>query len=327
MRRSGHRHVIPMNKKATHTEKKILISGITGLVGRSLAPQLAERGWQVVGLGRRTGLAGFPHIQWDPAKGILEPEKLEGFQAVLHLAGEGIADKRWSKKRMQALFNSRVGGTDLLARTCAQLQQPPKVFISASAIGFYGNQGSKPLTEKAPPGADFVAHLCQAWEAAATTPFKQTPTPPRLVQARIGVVLTPLGGALKKMLLPFRVGLGGPLGRGDQYMSWISLPDLLSALAFLLEEEGLSGPVNLVAPEPLPNKAFSTALGAALGRPAILPVPGPLVRLLFGEMGQALLLSGQRILPEKLTQAGFSFSHPSILSAMSAMLGKKKKHT
>ena len=294
---------------------KILVSGSTGFVGSALCTVLRGRNHQVVPLVRGGEAAG--EVRWDPLAGTLDHEQLEGIDAVVHLAGENVASGRWNAARRQRIRASRVEGTRLLAASIAQMQSPPAVAVCASAIGYYGSRGEEVMTEESGPGTGFLADVAQEWEQASA-PMRDRGI--RVVNMRIGVVLSPIGAALERMLRPVRLGLGGRIGDGRQYMSWISLEDVLDAIAFALDNQTLSGPVNTVSPGHLTNREFTRALAKALGRPALLPVPAWVVRLAMGEMGEDLLLSSTRVEPVRLLQTGYQFHHPTIESAFEHML-------
>ncbi len=317
----------------------IAVTGSSGLVGRRLVNVLTSRGWEVRRVvrrnvrseagGERSGeggdegkgaaLGNSPQISWDPALGRMDEDGLEGVEAVVHLAGENLAAGRWNAARKAAIRDSRVHGTALLCRTLAGLHTKPRVVVSASAVGIYGNTGEERVDESCPPGSGFLAQVCRDWEAA-TEPAGEAGM--RVVNLRMGMVLAREGGALAKMLPPFRLGLGGPIGSGGQYMSWIAIADLIGVIQQALEDDTLSGPVNAVAPEAVPNREFARTLGRVLRRPALMPLPALAVGLLFGEMGRELLLQGQRVAPGMLTRAGFSFRHPTLEDALSSELGK-----
>ncbi len=294
---------------------RILISGSSGLVGSHLVPQLVASGHEVLRLVRKRSNK-LDEIYWNPEQNELELSSAGTIDAVIHLAGAGIAEKRWNEDVKAEILKSRVLGTRLLATTVASLPSPPSVFLSASAVGFYGNSGSILITEDASPGSGFLSDVCRAWENETLCLAK----PIRVVNLRFGVILSPAGGALKRMLLPFRFGLGGKLGNGKQYISWITLPDALRAIAYCLTEAGISGPVNIVAPHPATNLEFTKSLGRTLFRPTILPVPAILIRLVLGEMGRELLLEGTRAIPKKLLDNGFNFEQHEIAAALSALL-------
>jgi hypothetical protein len=295
----------------------VAISGASGFIGQRLVQRLRASGVRVVRLVRQGGDVDRDAIAWDPAGSTIDATRLEGIDAVVHLAGESIAGGRWTEARKAAIRDSRVRGTSLLARALSTLARKPKVFVSASAIGIYGDRGDAVLDEDSAPGEGFLAELGQAWEAAADT-ARQAGI--RTVHPRIGVVLDPSGGALAKMLLPFKLGLGGRLGSGDQFMSWIALDDAVRALAFMIEHDALVGPVNLTAPQPVTNREFTRALAHALRRPAALPVPGWALHLAVGELADAALLGGARVLPSRLVQAGFAFEHPELSALLARIL-------
>lgn len=299
---------------------RVAVTGSSGLVGSALSALLLSGGHQLWRLVRGQP-AGEREIPWDPSRGDLEAAALEGLDAVVHLAGESVAAGRWNPARKQAIRSSRVEGTRLLAETLAGLDRPPGVLVSASAIGYYGDRGGEALEESSPRGEGFLAGVTREWEEA-TGPAARAGI--RVVQTRIGVVLSASGGALRRMLLPFRLGLGGPLGSGRQWMSWITLDDLLGVILHALLDEGLSGPVNAVAPSPVTNATFTRELGRALRRPAFLPVPSFLIRLALGEMGEALLLSSARVLPRRLQEVDFKFLTPDLPSALRAVLERER---
>lgn len=298
---------------------KVAVTGASGMIGTELSTFLACGGHQVLPLVRRSPRLESGEIFWDPSRGELDPDSLESLDAVIHLAGENIGAGRWTPKRKDDILKSRVEGTRFLAQTLASLRHPPQALITASAIGFYGNREGEALTEESAPGQGFLAEVCRAWEEAAE-PARRAGL--RVVNVRTGIVLTPRGGALAKMLLPFRMGAGGTIGTGKQWMSWISLEDLAGLFHFLLHARELSGPVNATAPHPVTNAGFTEILAKVLSRPAFFPLPAFAVKALLGEMGEALLLEGQKVLPAKLTQAGFEFLHPDLESALRWELGR-----
>lgn len=287
----------------------VAISGASGFIGQRLVQRLRARGTRVVRLVRPGREADRDAIAWDPAASTIDASRLEGIDAVVHLAGESIAGGRWTDARKAAIRESRVRGTSLLAQTLSGLARKPRVFVSASAVGIYGDRGDAVLDETSASGEGFLAEVGQAWEDAADAAREAGI---RMVHPRIGVVLDPSGGALAKMLLPFKLGAGGRLGDGHQFMSWIALDDAVGALAFMIEHDALSGAVNLTAPQPVTNREFTRALAHALRRPAALPVPGWALRLAVGELADAALLGGARVLPSRLLQAGFAFEHPEL---------------
>jgi uncharacterized protein (TIGR01777 family) len=256
-------------------------------------------------------------VRWDPASRTIDAGGLEGLDAVVHLAGENIAAKRWSSRQKDRIRSSRVDGTRLIARTLAGLDRPPGLLVNASAIGFYGDRDEEILDEDSPAGSGFLAETCVAWEAA-TEPARQANV--RVALLRIGVVLSLQGGALRRMLPVFKLGLGGKLGHGRQFMSWIALDDLIGAVEHVLHEPTLAGPINAVAPTPVRNREFTRVLGRALRRPAAFPVPAPLLRIALGQMGEELLLAGARITPARLQRAGFSFRWGDLEGALRSLL-------
>ncbi|MHC4390555.1 MAG: TIGR01777 family oxidoreductase [Planctomycetota bacterium] len=319
-----YRHATTLEDLMTHSSYdtrplRIAISGASGLVGSSLSAFLSTGGHKVSRLVRRAEDAP-DAIEWNPAEGTLDAKKLEGFDAVVHLAGESIANGRWNKKRKKRIRDSRIEGTRLLSETLASLEQPPKVLVSASAIGFYGDRGEEALNEESEPGTGFLAEVCRDWERA-TKAAQEAGI--RVAHARFGVILSPRGGALAKMLTPFRMGAGGRLGSGKQFMSWISLDDVLGALLHLVQTESLTGAVNVVAPTPVTNREFTKVLGAVLRRPTWFPVPATAARLAFGEMADALLLSSARVEPETLEATGFRFRHRELEPALRHLPGRE----
>jgi uncharacterized protein (TIGR01777 family) len=294
---------------------KIAITGSTGLLGSRLSADLERDGHDVVRLVRpRSRVAG---VEWDPAANTIDAAGLAGVEAVVHLAGAGIGDKRWSPQHKRAVLESRTTGTALLARTLAGLDPKPAVLLSGSAIGWYGDRGDEVLTERSAPGTGFLTDVCMAWEAAAEPAVDAGI---RTAFLRTGIVLAPKGGVLGKMLPLFKLGLGGRFGSGRQWMSWVSIDDWVGATRFLLDHD-VAGPVDLTGPEPVTNAELTKALGAALHRPTFLTVPAFGPRLLLGrEMADSLLFISQRVRPAVLEDAGYRFEHPDVASAMAAVL-------
>ncbi len=295
----------------------VLVTGSHGLIGSALIPKLRADGHRVLRLVRGEP-EGADDVRWDPVADTIDAAGLEGVDAVVHLAGAGIGDKKWTPARKQLIRESRTKATDLLARTLAGLTRRPAVLLSGSAVGYYGDRGDTELTEQAPPGDDFAAEVCVVWEGA-TAPAADAGI--RVVTIRTGIVLAAHGGALQRMLLPFKLGLGGRIGSGDQYMSWIALDDHVGAVRHLLATESVSGPVNLTAPNPVTNAEFTHALGGALHRPTVLPTPlFPLKAIYGGELVQHLLVDGQRVVPRALEASGYEFAYPEIDGALRAVL-------
>jgi uncharacterized protein (TIGR01777 family) len=292
---------------------RILVSGASGLVGSALVQALEDGNDAVVRLLRHNPAAN--EMRWEPVGG-LEASALEGFDAVVHLAGESIAG-RWTAAKKARIRDSRVLGTTALATALARTGRPPKVMVCASAIGIYGDRGDEVLREESAPGSDFLAEVAKQWEAA-TEPAARAGV--RVVSLRFGVVLSPRGGALARMLPPFRMGVGGRIGSGRQWMSWITLEDVVGVIQRSLATNSLRGPVNTVAPLPVTNAQFTRALGEALHRPTVFPLPAFMVRLIFGEMGEALLLGSQRVDCGKLVASGYRFRQPELKPALQALL-------
>ena len=296
---------------------KIVVSGSHGLVGKALLKSLTDDGHEVFRLVRHEPIFGAPEIWWDPSEGRIDAEHLEGHDVVVHLAGESIAGGRWTGEKKRKILESRVKGTLLLSESLARLSRPPSVFLSASAIGFYGNRGDELLTEESAAGNDFLAKVCIEWEGATAPAIEKGI---RTVHTRFGIILDAKGGALAKMLTPFRMGIGGKVGSGKQWMSWITLDDVVSGVKFLIGETSTRGPVNFVAPNPVTNAEFTKTLGRVLSRPTFLPVPEFGARLAFGEMADALLLSSQRVEPGVLKSKGFEYRWPMLEPALKYIL-------
>ncbi len=294
----------------------ILVTGAHGLVGAALVDGLRREGHRVVRLVRDA--PDGDDIRWDPVDGLVDRAALEGFDAVVHLAGAGIGDRRWTRARKQLVLESRTLGTRHLATALAELDAPPRVLVSGSAVGYYGDRGSEPLDEDSGPGADFLAEVCTRWESATRA---AADAGIRVATIRTGIVLAAHGGLLGRLRLPFRLGLGGRIGSGRQYMSWITLDDHLAAIRHVIDDERLAGPVNLTAPNPVTNAELTRALGRALRRPTPIPTPLMPLKLLYGpELVACLLTGGQRVLPTRLAATGFVHSAPELEPALRALL-------
>ena len=306
-----------MSVALKNEEVKILVTGSSGLIGSALVRSLRADGHDVIRLVRREPTAA-DERRWDPPSHTLDPTVLDSADAVVHLAGAGIGDKRWSEDYKQEVLRSRIDGTTTIATAIAQCTSPPKVLISASAVGWYGETGDEAVDESAPSGQGYLADVVRRWEAA-TAPAEAADV--RVVHARSGVVLSADGGALGKVLPLFKLGLGGRLGSGQQWMSWIAIADQITALRFLLERSDLSGPVNLTAPEPARNRDYTKAIGRAVRRPALAVVPAAALRLALGEFADEGVLVSQRVLPARLEDAGFNFTYADIDAALTAIVG------
>ncbi|HWR20810.1 MAG TPA: TIGR01777 family oxidoreductase [Verrucomicrobiae bacterium] len=297
----------------------ILVTGSTGFVGSALVPFLAAGGHRITRLVRTTPEHGIAEVQWDPEAGVMDIARLEGLDAVVHLAGENIAAGRWTAEKKVKIHDSRVGGTRLLCDSLAGLKQPPKVLVCASAIGYYGDRGDELLTEESASGTGFLAGVCREWEAAASPAVQKGI---RVVHLRFGMVLSGAGGALARLLQPFKMGLGGVLGTGHQYISWIALDDLLGVIAHALTTETLQGPVNAVTPNPVTNQEFTRTLGRIIGRFTPFAMPAVAARLTFGEIADELLLASQRAQPTRLLATGYRFRYPDLEDALRHSLGE-----
>ena len=323
------RHAVTAADLAAHGHvpyepKKILITGASGLVGSTLVAYLTTAGHDVWRLVRPQSPSTSNSIPWDPAGGALDARTLEGFDAVVHLAGEGIATGRWTQAKKERIRTSRVVATRQLAEALASLDRPPSVFISASAIGYYGERGAESLTEAAAngtevPATNYLAAVCREWEEAAQPASDKGI---RVVHPRFGMILSPRGGALARMLTPFRFGAGGRLGSGTQYMSWVAIDDVAGAIHEMIRSTSIEGPANVTAPEAVTNTEFTKTLARVLRRPAVFPMPAAAARAAFGEVADALLLASTRVEPAKLVANGFEFAHPDLERALRHMLGR-----
>lgn len=301
------------------TPLKVVVSGASGLIGRALCERLSARGDVVQRLVR--GAAKGSDVCWNPMNGLLDAGTLEGTDVVVHLAGEPIAEGRWNAAKKRRIMESRDRGTRLIAETIAGMKRPPRAMLSASAIGIYGSRGDEVLSESSALGTGFLADVCRGWEAA-TEPAARAGI--RVVHLRIGLVLDPSGGALKPMLPVFKMGLGGRLGSGRQWMSWITLADTIGSIEHVMKREDVSGPVNVVGPSPVTNADFTRALGRALGRTAVLPVPEWVLRLVIGEMADEAVLASARAMPTRLRESGFSYADDALEAALAGMLNRSR---
>jgi uncharacterized protein (TIGR01777 family) len=296
----------------------VVVTGASGLIGTALKAALEQAGHRMVPMVRSQAAGDALH--WDPDRGEIDSGGLEGVGAVVHLAGEGLGNKRWNEEHKARVKDSRTRGTALLAQTLAKLEKAPKVLVSGSAVGYYGDRGDEVLTESSRPGSDFLADVCTAWEGA-TAPAKEAGI--RVAHIRTGIVLSGRGGVLPKMLLPFKFGVGGKLGSGRQWVSWIALEDEVGAIVHLLGDDSLSGPFNLTAPNPVTNADLTKAIGAALHRPALIPAPAFALKAALGpEMANELLLVSQRALPTRLLDSGFTFRRPELAEALRVALAE-----
>ncbi|MDX6403903.1 MAG: uncharacterized protein QOH70_1358 [Blastocatellia bacterium] len=295
---------------------KIVIAGASGLVGSALIPALEAEGAEVTRLVRSSAGAG--EIEWHPNNDQIDAKSLEGFDAVINLAGENIAAGRWTDDLKRKIHDSRVNGTHLLSEAIAKLAQPPKVFLCASATGFYGDRSDETLDEQSDSGGGFLAGVCREWEQA-TDPAIAAGV--RTVNLRFGPILARDGGMLAKLLTPFKMGMGGKVGSGKQYISWVAIDDVINAIKLALKDETIRGPLNIVSPHPVTNEEFTKTLGHVLSRPTALAMPAFAVRLAFGEMADEMLLTSQRVIPKKLNDAGLQFEYPELEGALRKHLG------
>jgi uncharacterized protein (TIGR01777 family) len=309
-------------RHAEHASKPrltVAITGASGMIGSNLADFLTTGGHRVIRFVRDSRKVGDDAIYWNPETGEIDVEGLKGADAVVHLAGSSIANGRWTAARKRSIKQSRVKGTELIARTIATMSGGPRILVSSSAVGFYGDRGTERVEETALAGKGFLAEVCRAWEGA-TKPAERAGV--RVTTMRTGVALSPAGGALGQMLLPFKLGAGGRLGSGKQYLSWIDNDDLTAAIHHVLMTDSIRGPVNATGPHPVTNSTFTSALGRALGRPTVVPVPGLAVKAAFGQLGTEALLWGQRVMPNKLIESGFNFFYEGVEQSMRFQLGR-----
>lgn len=296
---------------------KVLVSGVNGLIGAALAERLRAGSHTVIGLTRCAPPGAADCIVWNPAHGDVDPSVLEGFDAVVHLAGENLGAGRWSARKKEAILVSRVAGTHFLCERLERLRSPPRVLVCASAVGYFGDRGDEELTEASAPGTGYLADVCRAWEGAASPALRRGI---RVAHLRFGMVLSGRGGALARMRPLFRLGLGGRLGDGRQYWSWIAIEDAVGAVLYAIAREDLHGPVNAVSPSPVTNAVFTRALARALHRPALFPVPGGMLRLATGAMARELLLASCRAVPARLLATGYEFRWPDVAGALAHVL-------
>ena len=296
---------------------KVLIAGASGLVGTAVTSSLAKKRAAVTHLVRTTPDPGKQEIEWHPNKGQLDPAAIEGFDAVINLGGESVAEGRWTEEKKKRIRDSRIQGTRLLSETMAKLSAPPKVFLCASATGIYGDRGNEIVDESSPDGKGFLAEVCREWEEATQA---ASGAGIRVVHLRFGPIFSAEGGMLAKLLPPFRMGVGGKIGSGEQYMSWVAMDDVVGVINFALENDTLRGPLNVVTPKPVTNAEFTSALGKILSRPTFLTVPAFAARLAFGQMADEMLLASQRVMPKRLSEAGYRFQYPEVEEALRHVL-------
>jgi uncharacterized protein (TIGR01777 family) len=296
---------------------KVLISGATGMIGSALTRELESKGHQTTRLTRSPG--SDDDVGWDPSAGEIDASRLEGVDAVVHLAGESIAEGRWTADRKRRILESRRQGTGLLARTIANLSEPPGVMVGASAVGYYGDRGNELLREDSGPGNNFLGEVCRVWEKAAD-PAREAGI--RVVHTRFGIVLSPKGGALGTTLPIFKLGGGGRIGSGRQYWSWVALDDVVGSIIHALENDSVEGPINVGSPNPLTNAEYTKVLGKVLNRPTVFPLPAPAARLMLGEIADELLLASARMEPARLEETGYEFRYPELEGALRHLLGR-----
>ena len=296
---------------------KVLISGATGLIGSVLIRELEGGGHRTTRLTRSPGSS--EDIGWDPSSGTIDASRIEGHDAVVHLAGENIGEGRWTQEKKLRILESRREGTRLLAQTIAGLPEPPRVMVSASAVGYYGDRGDELLREDSAPGSDFLAEVCKAWEAAAD-PAREAGI--RVVHPRNGIVLSTEGGALARTLPIFKLGGGGRIGSGRQWWSWVAIDDVAGAYVHALTDDSIEGPLNVAAPNPLTNAEYTRVMGRVLNRPTVFPLPAAAARLMLGEVADALLLASQRVEPAKLEETGYEFRYPELEGALRHLIGR-----
>ncbi|MEE2881718.1 MAG: TIGR01777 family oxidoreductase, partial [Chloroflexota bacterium] len=304
---------------------KILISGSTGMIGQALSAYLSTGGHKVVKLvrGNNTNEDDKDKIFWDPVNEVINLKELEGFDYVIHLAGENVGESRWTTKKKAKILDSRVHGTAFLAESLSKLKLPPKALLCASATGYYGDAGDSLLNEQSPNGTGFLAQVVEKWEESTRSAADKGI---RVVNLRFGVVISPIGGALKKLLLPFKIGFGGKIGNGRQYMSWISLDDAIGAIRHLMENPKVEGPINIASNNSITNKEFTKQLGAILKRPTLATVPALVIKILFGKMGKETVLASTRVDSSRLLQSGYTYRHPHIEGVLNDYLGKITNH-
>ena len=290
---------------------KILIAGASGLVGSALIPELESDGHEIVRLVRDTPKPG--EIEWHPNQDEIDPATIDSFDAIINLAGESIAEGRWTDEKKKRIRDSRVNGSHLISEAMAKLATKPRVFLCASATGIYGDRGDEILDEQSESGGGFLAGVCREWEKA-TEPASKAGV--RVVNLRFGPILARAGGMLEKMLMPFKMGLGGKIGSGKQYISWVAIDDVVAAMRLALNHGSIRGPLNIVSPKPVTNEQFTRALGEALSRPTVMAMPAFAARLAFGEMADEMLLVSQRVTPKRLNHAGFTFQFSDLGDAL-----------